>query len=680
MMQTLDQGIDKPIQLIEQLHQQGRLRALDVALCRYIVDAATETDAAVLLAIALTSERNGHGDVCLDVVSSVAALEVFTAPDLIPLNRWIESIHSIQASEWWVRLSQSDAIQCVSDTSDMAAKNTSPLVLAGTGLRPQLYLRRYWDYEQRVRQALTERVEILHEPPKALLKKVLAALFTSSKKGEAIDWQKMACALSARRHFAVITGGPGTGKTTTVVKLLALLQTLALQQNIPLLKIALAAPTGKAAARLNASIAAQVNTLPFDALSSSQFADDLKNAIPTEVTTLHRLLGPKPDSRHFRHHALNPLPMDLVVVDEASMVDLEMLAALVDALKPSARLILLGDKDQLASVEAGAILGDLCQQAVHGDYRHETAAWLAEVTGDELPDQYVSEQGRELDQAITMLRYSHRFSAEGGIGALAHLVNHGEYRGQVVANPVAALIQLFDQQPEQLERLNVATANDATLAEWIVRGYRGYLDVLTSKRPSPEADCFAFDQWALTLLQAHTAFQVLCAVREGAWGVHQLNQWIKQILAKAGLLKGSEAIWFEGRPILITKNDYGLRLMNGDIGIALMRPVVQLDGSLTDTLRVVFPTAEGGVRWVMPSRLQSFETVFAMTVHKSQGSEFTHTTLILPDQPNAVLTQELIYTGITRSRERFTLVYSRESVLKHALTNRVSRLSGLSFS
>ncbi len=265
----------------------------------------------------------------------------------------------------------------------------------------------------------------------------------------------------------MITGGPGTGKTTTVVRLLALLQALALQQEQPVLRIALAAPTGKAAARLNASIAAQVANLPLAALSHTP--KQLADAIPTEVTTLHRLLGPRPDSRRFRHHRSQQLPVDLVVVDEASMVDLEMLAALVDALKPGARLILLGDKDQLASVEAGAILGDLCQQASLGRYQDETAQWLAGVTGYSLDARYLSETGRPLDQAITMLRQSHRFSEQGGIGALARLVNDGQLYGQPVEDRLQALDQLLTEQQGQIDRLTVSHGAEASLANLIFR-------------------------------------------------------------------------------------------------------------------------------------------------------------------------------------------------------------------
>lgn len=677
---------------LQQLQTLGHLRSLDLALSRYIAEETNETDSAVLFAIALTSERNGHGDVCLDLIHRVQGVELIALPEYSQLHEWLLSLQSLTPQEWWFRLSQSTAIQVISlETAETCSdeqrsdeKSTSPLVLSGSPDIPRLYLRRYWNYEVQVKTSINQRLSCLHQQPEGLMQPLLSKLFAASQQQP--DWQKFACALSARRSFAVITGGPGTGKTTTVVRLLALLQALSLEQNMPTLEIALAAPTGKAAARLNASIAAQIESLPFDQLAKDP--DLLKQSIPTEVTTLHRLLGPIPNSRRFRHHAQQPLSMDVVVVDEASMVDLEMLAALVDALKPTARLILLGDKDQLASVEAGAVLGDLCQYAISGNYSKDTAEWLTAVTGDVLPDVFKArQQSRVLDQAITMLRFSHRFSAEGGIGALAHLVNQGEYQGHKVTDPIKALHDIFVTQPEQLQRYQVSKATDSSFAQLIVQGYRGYLQTLQQERPDTGADAVAFDQWAGQVLNAHAQFQLLCAVKEGPWGVNPLNSWITQILTKAGLVTDTQSLWYEGRPVLVTQNDYNLRLMNGDIGIALKRPVMQSDvnndvinkGEYIDALRVVFPTPEGGIRWVMPSRLQAIETVFAMTVHKSQGSEFTHTALVLPDQPNPVLTQELIYTGITRSREKFSLIYSRESVLRQALTSRVKRLSGLTF-
>lgn len=609
-----------------------------------------------------------------------------------------------------------------SDHPGEAASGVTPLVLSG----PRLYLRRYWQYEQTVSAAILSRLdsavfELGHEAPQKsaqdegadlLLQQVLDALFESDtaapkrQQGEAahtrahaLDWQKVACALVARQRFGLITGGPGTGKTTTVVRLLALLQSIARQGPTQrFLRIGLAAPTGKAAARLNSSIQGAVERLPLDGVPE---AEAVRAAIPTKVSTLHRLLGSRPDSRHFRHDDKHPLPLDVLVVDEASMVDLEMMAALVKALPPLARLILLGDKDQLASVEAGAILGDLCARAQDGHYWPRTAAWVLAQTGQSLGDALVDENGWPLDQGIAMLRHSHRFSAESGIGALAKAVNRGDAAG------VRVLWQQADTQEggSDIGRVIVSDPLRAGLRELLVAGrtggmggYAHYLTVMHQSRPVPDAAHPSspqsamhplsgqgrdeakpgvlgprWDAWAQQVLKAHTRFQLLCAVRHGAWGVEALNRQIAQWLHQAGLLPASEG-WYPGRPVMVDANDYELNLMNGDVGICLHTPL-GLRVAFEDTSRA----ADGGIRWVLPSRLQTVETVFAMTVHKSQGSEFDHAVLALPDTASPVLTRELVYTAITRARSFFTLCGSPTLArrFEEAIGRRVHRASGL---
>ncbi|WP_374501628.1 exodeoxyribonuclease V subunit alpha, partial [Zoogloea sp.] len=382
------------------------------------------------------------------------------------------------------------------------------------------------------------------------------------------------------------------------------------------------------------------------------------------------------DTRHFRHHAGNPLGVDVLVVDEASMVDLEMMAAVLAALPPAARLVLLGDKDQLASVEAGAVLGELCRRAAEGHYTPDTVAWLAGVTGEQVPAGLVDAAGTPLDQAVAMLRHSHRFSSTSGIGRLAAAVNGGE---------AGAAEAVFAGLHADLARVEVdarAAAGEADFRRLVVdgtpsagrEGYRHYLETLRNTRP-PAADRVGIDVWAAGVLAAHGQFQLLCALRRGPWGVEGLNPRIAGWLREAGLI-GADEGWYEGRPVLVTRNDYGLGLMNGDMGITLALPLAG-GGS---QLRVAFPSGDGrnGIKWVLPSRLQAVETVFALTVHKSQGSEFTHAALALPDSLNPILTRELVYTGITRARSGFTLVDASGSrVLEQAVARRVLRLSGL---
>jgi len=536
-----------------------------------------------------------------------------------------------------------------------------------------------------------------------------------------------------------------------VVRLLALLQTLQLAQHPSQpLRIRLAAPTGKAAARLNESIAGQVAKLPFtdlttlfqgakreeaegdkamqdEALSEGalkekalweaasaavrRLDDDsatkqLKATIPTEVTTLHRLLGALPDTRHFRHSAADPLALDVLVIDEASMVDIEMMAATLSALPAHAQCILLGDKDQLASVEAGSVLGDLCRRADAAHYTPATAEWLAQATGQPLPAEFIDPAGQPLDQAITMLRVSHRFNEHSGIGQLAKAINQPGHAQSEREKQQAVSAVLRHGYPDVH---HLVMSDDAALDKLVIHGspngfagngegrtdrkgqpiapstgYRHYLNVLHTKRPrgeSFEKNQTAFDAWASEVLSAYSHFQLLCALRKGPWGVEGLNQRIASTLRSEKLLFGSdytlEKGWYEGRPVLVTQNDYGLKLMNGDIGITLAVPDPR--NPQQKLLRVAFPTSDPDkpIRWVLPSRLHAVETVFAMTVHKSQGSEFLHTALLLTPTLNPILTRELVYTGITRAREWLTVVEAKRGVLNEAVVREVVRVSGV---
>ena len=574
-------------------------------------------------------------------------------------------LEHLDASTWRQTLASSPLVALAGD--DAAEARQRPLVLAGQ----RLYLRRYWGFERRIDSALRERLVASEALPGDLPAR-LDQLFTT--RDAQIDWQKLACALATRGAFSIVTGGPGTGKTTTVVRLLALLQAPAVEVGKPL-RIRLAAPTGKAAARLTESISQQVQSLTVTA--------QVREKIPTEVTTVHRLLGSRPGTRHFRHHAGNPLPLDVLVVDEASMIDLEMMANLLDAMPAHARLVLLGDKDQLASVEAGAVLGDLCRDAEAGRYSPQTRAWLEQVSGESLAQSGLeegSERAYPLAQQVVMLRHSRRFGQGSGIGQLARLVNSQsaeQARELLVAGTYSDLysLPLRGEQDRALERLLLqghGRGDDGP------QGYRHYLGVIHDTRPAGQApaDDVCWRQWARSVLQAFESFQLLCAVRKGAWGVEGLNQRVTHALFTAGLIE-SEDLWYEGRPVLMTRNDYGLGLMNGDIGIALRMP--DDADSERQVLRVAFPRndGKGGVRFVLPSRLNDVETVYAMTVHKSQGSEFAHTALILPDALNPVLTKELIYTGITRAKHWFSLIEPRQGVFEEAVRRKVKRLSGL---
>ncbi|WP_404415832.1 exodeoxyribonuclease V subunit alpha [Vreelandella aquamarina] len=712
------------LELCERWVARGWLRDLDRALVRFLASEAEGASPLLLLAAALASHQLGRGHVCLDLNTTLKAPDFalslppegddLTDPPPLPS----EVLSTLTLGEWQAALHHPLLASQGPGNTPLVIVNThtGPASQPDASTNTRLYLRRYWQYEQSLHQQIAQRLSATaNEAQPDLLPQALNVLFEAT---DALNWQKTTCALATRSRFGIITGGPGTGKTTTVVRLLALLQTLQLAQapDQPL-RIRLAAPTGKAAARLNESIAGQVSSLPLapleklltdSAISADQTSDQSPIAIPTEVTTLHRLLGARPDTRHFRHSAANPLALDVLVIDEASMVDIEMMAAVLKALPANAQCVLLGDKDQLASVEAGSVLGDLCRRADAAHYTPTTAQWLESATGQPLPDAYIDANGQPLDQAITMLRFSHRFDQHSGIGQLAQAINQPR-RTQSDRDKQQAVQAVLRHGYTDLHHLTLTT--DTALDKLVIdgspkgfinsgkgrtnhqgkpipppTGYRHYLEVLQRQRPhgeSFEANPAAFNAWAAQVLNAYSHFQLLCALRKGPWGVEGLNLRIANTLRGEKLLSGSdytlEKGWYEGRPVLVTQNDYGLKLMNGDIGITLAVPDPRSSTTGKPLLRVAFPTGDPDtpIRWVLPSRLHAVETVFAMTVHKSQGSEFHHTALLLPPTLNPILTRELVYTGITRARDWLSVVETKPGVLDEAVTREVIRVSGM---
>lgn len=461
------------------------------------------------------------------------------------------------------------------------------------------------------------------------------------------NWQKVSAALAFTTARCVISGGPGTGKTTTVTKLLALL--LKFQ---PKLLIKLVAPTGKAAARLTESIT--------HALVELDIGPELKDKIPKVATTIHRLLGVKANSNHFRFNQDNKLNVDLLLVDEASMVDLPLMAKLLMALPDHARLILLGDKDQLASVEAGAVLGDICH-FIESGYSTEKAQLLADLTGYTSLTKTESRSPNMADN-LALLRKSYRFDQYSGIGYLAKAINSGRANSK----QVMALCNDYND----LQHYPNTEPGKKALATLVLEGYRPYLQNLSTISADNR-------DLAGQLLKQFNQFKILCATREGEWGVKSLNKLCETVLEKAGLLTTGQAYndpqraytyWYVGRPIMITQNNYHLGLYNGDIGLCLMDESSQL--------RVYFQMPDASVADFQPSRLPNHETVFAMTVHKSQGSEFEHTVLALPENHVSVVSRELIYTAITRAKKQLTL-FADLSLMASAMRHKTKRFSRL---
>ena len=654
--------------------EQGVLRRLDAALARFLAELCPQMPPELAVAVALLADLEGRGHTCVllgELPQHFIALKeraaTAGAPALSPDVHWPDDGERL--------LRECPAVYCEGEpdhgaplifSRERRAAPSSLDPLGGRGGRSttlgameaeRLYLRRYWRDENTVAARIHQRLQpeaTVDAPAAAAL---LAQLFPPADDTE-VDWQKLACALALRGRFTLLTGGPGTGKTHTAARLLALLWALRSQPGA--LRVALAAPTGKAAARLKQSIdreLVKLAALPGVAELSQRLGP---------ARTLHSLLGARPDTRRFARNAAQPLEVDVLLVDEASMIHLEMMAALLDALPPTARLILLGDKDQLASVEAGAVLGELCTGAEQGRYTPQTAQALQALCRDRIPQPFIDPAGPALLQRVVMLRKSHRFG--GAIGQLAQAVNAGD------AERAQALLQQTDDAavrllavPQLLAPVFAPVAAPALVDLAVqgrdgAKGYAHYAELLR-QGPTTEAD---WDAWAQRVLQAFDQCRVLCAVREGPWGVQALNEAIAARLDALGLLHGRGA-WYAGRPVMVTRNDHDLGVLNGDVGIALPTG--------TQGLRGVFLQGQS-LRSVSISRLADVQTAFAMTVHQSQGSEFDHTVLVLPER-HAGLSRELIYTGITRARRFFTLACADMQTLHEGIQRVTQRASGL---
>ncbi|WP_354698970.1 RecBCD enzyme subunit RecD [Paraconexibacter sp. AEG42_29] len=623
---------------LDAFNAAGVLAAADVHVAQRLARLAGGADDAVLLAIAFAvrAPRLGHVYVDLGTIAATAAVESDVPVDL-------EQLPWPAPGPWATAVAASPLVAVGEEPAADAAADPRPLRLVDG----RLYLDRYWREELQIAADLAAfGVGAAPGVDAEALADGVARLFP----GEArTGRQALAAASAVLRRFTVIAGGPGTGKTTTVARVIALLveQSAGSGGSPPL--IALAAPTGKAAARLEEAVHAQAAGLPV--------APDVRDALlGSGAVTLHRLLGWRPDSAsRFRHHRGNRLPHDVVIVDETSMVSLSLMGRLVEAVRPDARLILVGDPGQLTSVEAGAVLGDVVGPAAGGPVMSAAAqAALAAATGQPAGTAIATTAAAPgsaasgVGDGIVVLDRTHRYA--GAIATLAEAIAAAD------ADAAIACLQAGTADVEWIA-VDVATADPATLEPVRAAAVAAGEAVLQAARAGD----------ALAALEALGSFRVLCAHRRGphgaAWWMSSIERWL------AAAVPGFDprGAWYVGRPLLMTENDYSLKLFNGDTGVVV--------AAGPDRIVAAFER-RGEPLAFSPTRLRAVDTVYAMTVHKAQGSQFGTAAVLLPDADSQILTRELLYTAVTRAAERLVVV-GTEATIRHAVGRPAARASAL---
>lgn len=593
---------------------------------KFINELANEKDPDLFLASILVSNAAGNGDVCLD-------LGKFAGKVILEETEDRKMLICPALDIWLEKLGRTNVVGNPGDYR--------PLILDD---KNRLYLHRYWNYEKTLADAIKKKAsdDITGHDTKfdaKYVKKLLEKYFPDVS-GDKTNLQKLAALTTVFKRFCIISGGPGTGKTTAIAKILSLLIEVESGRK---LKIYLCAPTGKAAAKLAESIR---NTK-----KNIDCSDEIKKLMSEDAYTIHRMLKTIPGSSGFYYNADNKLSADIVIVDEASMVDLALLTKLIEALPDKARLVLAGDKDQLASVEAGSVLGDLCNRGNIPGYSGTLYKELYKETEDGIDITYADSKSTPdkpvLNDCIVVFKKNYRFSEASRIGRLSMAVNKGEAE--------SAIGILKEKKGDGIYWEEIKTQKELyrLLEEKIVGGYSPYLKINDP----------------IAALNSFGRFKILCAVNKGPFGIDSINSLAESVLARKRLIDTSNQ-WYRGRPVLIKENSYSLGLYNGDMG--LIMPAQDAD----DNLYAYFHGNLEPERKFKPGILPKHDTAYAVTVHKSQGSEFENVVLVLPEKDYPVLTRELIYTGITRTTGKLTIL-GTESIIRRAILRKTERASGL---
>ncbi len=589
------------------------LREIDIYFGKLMQKLSKNSAEEVYIASVLVSMVTGNGHVCLDLSLVAGKESTFPTKGNDHLT-----IKCPELNIWTDKLLSSNVVGRPGEYK--------PLILDN---KNRLYLYRYWKYEYLLIQELKKRISNKRKLSKlGYIRKLFFSLFPQK---DTSDSQMLSSLIALISPFCVISGGPGTGKTSIVAKILALL--VAISEKTP--KILLSAPTGKASARLKQAISKIKQQLSID--------QGIKDIIPSEAYTIHRMLGYMPRSFRFRYNKDNRLPADVVVVDEASMIDLPLMSKLIAALPDDCELIILGDKDQLSSVEPGSVLGDIC-----GDTNgiSPLIKEFYKLLKDGKSDLFCPKK-LNIRDCIAELDRSYRFSERSGIYQLSKAVNRGD---KEKVRQILEYDRYDDVSFKKIVRIDQLKKN---LERVVLNEYTRYL-----RLKDPYEAIMSFE-----------SFRILCPLRWGDYGVKRINRLVEEILQEHSFIH-MDSPWYAGRPILIVENDYELGLFNGDVGILIPDP------ESNNEIRAFFVDPDGKIRKFLPIRLPKHETVFAMTVHKSQGSEFDRILFILPDTYFPIITKELIYTAITRARN-FVEIWGKMEIIEKGVSQRIMRSSGL---